>query len=277
VQIDEIKLGQLQWAAASDSFEATQLAGNYSFNGRQHLVQVDNLRWAGGTYSADATLGARGKLLLEANLQGRLETAVPASATKWPLTFTASVRGPIADLTIRSLHFDVLFLGCHGFDAHRLAAGRPFVLGGVRIPFERGPLGHSDGDSLAHAVADALLGAGNLGDLGRHFPDSDPQWKDADSLRLLEACARMVREAGYDIRTFDRVADALADLGARGSRLSSQAADERRAPPSGHRFPRFRARPRSAFHPPPPNSGPGRASPWRLDRRRGGTPFQGRR
>ncbi len=91
----------------------------------------------------------------------------------------------------------------HGFDAHRLGEGRPFVLGGVRIPFERGPLGHSDGDSLAHAVADALLGAGNLGDLGRHFPDSDPQWKDVDSLRLLEACARMVREAGYEILNID--------------------------------------------------------------------------
>jgi len=91
----------------------------------------------------------------------------------------------------------------HGFDAHRLAEGRPFVLGGVRIPFERGPLGHSDGDVLAHAVADALLGACSLGDLGRHFPDSDPQWKDADSLRLLEACGRMVREAGYDVLNVD--------------------------------------------------------------------------
>jgi 2-C-methyl-D-erythritol 2,4-cyclodiphosphate synthase len=91
----------------------------------------------------------------------------------------------------------------HGFDAHRLAAGRPFVLGGVRIPFERGPLGHSDGDALAHAVADALLGACSLGDLGRHFPDSDPQWKDADSLKLLEACGRMVREAGYDVLNVD--------------------------------------------------------------------------
>lgn len=91
----------------------------------------------------------------------------------------------------------------HGFDAHRLVAGRPFILGGVRIPFERGPLGHSDGDALAHALADAILGACNLGDLGRHFPDSDPQWKDADSLRLLEACARMAREAGYELVNVD--------------------------------------------------------------------------
>jgi 2-C-methyl-D-erythritol 2,4-cyclodiphosphate synthase len=91
----------------------------------------------------------------------------------------------------------------HGFDAHRLVAGRPFILGGVRIPFERGPLGHSDGDALTHALADAILGACNLGDLGRHFPDSDPQWKDADSLRLLEACARMAREAGYELVNVD--------------------------------------------------------------------------
>jgi 2-C-methyl-D-erythritol 2,4-cyclodiphosphate synthase len=91
----------------------------------------------------------------------------------------------------------------HGFDAHRLVAGRPFIVGGVRVPFERGPLGHSDGDALAHALADAILGACNLGDLGRHFPDSDPQWKDADSLRLLEACARMAREAGYELVNVD--------------------------------------------------------------------------
>jgi 2-C-methyl-D-erythritol 2,4-cyclodiphosphate synthase len=86
----------------------------------------------------------------------------------------------------------------HGFDAHRLAEGRPFILGGVTIPFERGPLGHSDADVLAHAISDALLGACALGDLGKHFPDSDERWKGADSMRLLEACAAMVRERGYE-------------------------------------------------------------------------------
>jgi 2-C-methyl-D-erythritol 2,4-cyclodiphosphate synthase len=91
----------------------------------------------------------------------------------------------------------------HGFDAHRLAAGRPFVLGGVLIPFERGPLGHSDGDALAHALADAILGACALGDLGRHFPDTDPHWKDADSLELLATCAELAREAGYAIGNVD--------------------------------------------------------------------------
>jgi 2-C-methyl-D-erythritol 2,4-cyclodiphosphate synthase len=90
-----------------------------------------------------------------------------------------------------------------GFDAHRLVEGRPFVMGGVRVPFERGPLGHSDGDALAHAVADALLGAGALGDLGALFPSSEARWKDADSLSLLEQCAARVREHGYRIVNVD--------------------------------------------------------------------------
>jgi translocation and assembly module TamB len=103
VQIDEVKVGQLQWVAAANSFEAAELAGNYSFDGSQHEVQVDNLRWAGGTYSGDASLGARGKLPLEANLQGRFETAVPGSEAKLPLTFTASLRGPITELRAQAL------------------------------------------------------------------------------------------------------------------------------------------------------------------------------
>ncbi len=91
----------------------------------------------------------------------------------------------------------------HGFDAHRLVEGRPFVLGGVAVPFPRGPLGHSDADVLAHAVSDALLGAAALGDLGKHFPDTDERWKGADSMRLLAACAEMVRERGYAIENLD--------------------------------------------------------------------------
>ncbi len=91
----------------------------------------------------------------------------------------------------------------HGFDAHRLVEGRRLVLGGVEIPFERGALGHSDADVLAHALCDALLGAAALGDLGGHFPDSDPRWKDADSMRLLAACAQLVRERGYAINNVD--------------------------------------------------------------------------
>jgi 2-C-methyl-D-erythritol 2,4-cyclodiphosphate synthase len=91
----------------------------------------------------------------------------------------------------------------HGFDAHRLVEGRPFVLGGIEIPFERGPLGHSDADVLAHAISDALLGACALGDLGKHFPDTDERWKGADSMRLLAACAEMVRERGYAVGNLD--------------------------------------------------------------------------
>ena len=72
-----------------------------------------------------------------------------------------------------------------GYDAHRLAEGRPFILGGVRIPWDRGPDGHSDADVLIHAIIDALLGAAGLGDIGEHFPDSDPAYADADSMGLL--------------------------------------------------------------------------------------------
>ncbi|GAC1302536.1 MAG: 2-C-methyl-D-erythritol 2,4-cyclodiphosphate synthase [Vulcanimicrobiaceae bacterium] len=91
----------------------------------------------------------------------------------------------------------------HGFDAHRLVAGRPFIVGGIEIPFERGPLGHSDADVAAHALSDAILGACALGDLGRHFPDTDPAWRGADSMRLLEACVAMADERGYAIGNVD--------------------------------------------------------------------------
>jgi 2-C-methyl-D-erythritol 2,4-cyclodiphosphate synthase len=91
----------------------------------------------------------------------------------------------------------------HGFDAHRLVAGRRFILGGVTIPSPTGPLGHSDGDVLAHAIADALLGACALGDLGGHFPPSDPQWKDADSLRLLAAVHELIVRHGFTLVNID--------------------------------------------------------------------------
>jgi 2-C-methyl-D-erythritol 2,4-cyclodiphosphate synthase len=91
----------------------------------------------------------------------------------------------------------------HGFDAHRLVEGRKLVLGGVEIPFERGPLGHSDADVILHAICDALLGAAALGDLGKHFPDTDPRWKDADSMQLLAGCAQLIREAGFAVGNID--------------------------------------------------------------------------
>ena len=91
----------------------------------------------------------------------------------------------------------------HGYDVHRLAEGRRLILGGVEIPHERGLLGHSDADVLAHAVADALLGAAALGDIGCLFPDTDPCFKNADSLVLLERVAAVVRKAGYTVENID--------------------------------------------------------------------------
>lgn len=90
-----------------------------------------------------------------------------------------------------------------GYDVHRLVEGRPLVLGGVHIPFERGLLGHSDADVLLHAVADALLGAAALGDLGALFPDTDPTWKDADSAELLGEVIRRVADKGFSLVNVD--------------------------------------------------------------------------
>ncbi len=90
-----------------------------------------------------------------------------------------------------------------GWDVHQLVTGRPLVLGGVQIPHSHGLLGHSDADALLHAITDALLGAAALGDIGRHFPDTDPQFKGADSGVLLAEAARRVRAAGWQIGNID--------------------------------------------------------------------------
>ena len=87
----------------------------------------------------------------------------------------------------------------HGYDVHRLVEGRDLILGGVNIPYEKGLLGHSDADVLTHAVMDALLGAAALGDIGKHFPDTDPAYKGANSLGLAEHVAALLREHGYRI------------------------------------------------------------------------------
>lgn len=92
-----------------------------------------------------------------------------------------------------------------GYDLHRLVEGRPLVLGGVRIPYERGLAGHSDADAVCHAVTDALLGACALGDIGRLFPDTDPAWKDADSVALLQGAMARAREAGFEAVNIDVV------------------------------------------------------------------------
>ena len=90
-----------------------------------------------------------------------------------------------------------------GNDLHRLAVGRKLILGGVHIPFEKGPVGHSDGDVLAHAICDALLGAAARGDIGRHFPNTSREWKNASSLRFLRHVRQMLEGAGYAIVNID--------------------------------------------------------------------------
>ncbi len=91
----------------------------------------------------------------------------------------------------------------HGYDVHKLVEGRDLILGGVKIPFELGLLGHSDADVLLHAVSDALLGAAGLRDIGYHFPDTDPKYKGADSLELLRIVGQKVMDAGYRISNVD--------------------------------------------------------------------------
>lgn len=92
-----------------------------------------------------------------------------------------------------------------GYDIHRLVEGRPLVLGGVEIPFEKGLLGHSDSDVLAHAIADAMIGAVALGDIGTHFPDTDPQYKGISSLELLTRVTDLIEEHGLQLANLDSV------------------------------------------------------------------------
>lgn len=92
-----------------------------------------------------------------------------------------------------------------GYDVHRLQPGRKLILGGVDIPHPAGLLGHSDADVLAHAIGDALLGAAALGDLGRHFPDGDEQYRDADSIKLLARIGELIRQAGYTVVNIDSI------------------------------------------------------------------------
>jgi 2-C-methyl-D-erythritol 2,4-cyclodiphosphate synthase len=92
-----------------------------------------------------------------------------------------------------------------GYDLHRLTEGRPLMVGGIHVPFDKGPVGHSDGDVLAHALCDALLGASGLGDIGTHFPDSDPKWKGANSLMFLEHTRKLLDEKKLRINHLDAI------------------------------------------------------------------------
>ena len=108
-----------------------------------------------------------------------------------------------------------------GYDCHRLVAGRPLVLGGVELEHERGLAGHSDADVLTHAIIDALLGACALGDIGEHFPDTDPRYRDADSIELLRAAVALLAEAGFDVVHVDATVDAGASQAGPGARRRS--------------------------------------------------------
>jgi 2-C-methyl-D-erythritol 2,4-cyclodiphosphate synthase len=92
-----------------------------------------------------------------------------------------------------------------GYDLHRLETGRKLIVGGIELPFDKGPVGHSDGDVLAHAICDALLGAAGLGDIGTHFPDTDPKWKDANSMLFLEQAKKLLDESKFAIEHVDAV------------------------------------------------------------------------
>ncbi len=92
-----------------------------------------------------------------------------------------------------------------GYDLHRLEVGRKLIIGGIELPFDKGPAGHSDGDVLAHALCDALFGAAGLGDIGRHFPDNDPRWKNANSLIFLEHARKLLEENKFVIEHVDAV------------------------------------------------------------------------
>ena len=105
----------------------------------------------------------------------------------------------------------------HGYDVHRLVENRKLILGGVEIPFERGLLGHSDADVLLHAISDALLGAVALGDIGKHFPDTDPRYAGADSMLLLKEVVRLVRNEGYQVGNLDATILCQEKLGFTGS------------------------------------------------------------
>ena len=92
-----------------------------------------------------------------------------------------------------------------GYDLHRLETGRKLMIGGMEVPFDKGPAGHSDGDVLAHALCDALLGAAGLGDIGTHFPDTDPKWKGANSLIFLEYASKLLAEKYFALEYVDAV------------------------------------------------------------------------
>ena len=119
-----------------------------------------------------------------------------------------------------------------GYDSHRFEEGRPLVLGGIRIPHPRGLAGHSDADVVAHALIDAILGAAAAGDIGQHFPDTDPKWKGADSMELLRSAHQLVRERGYALAQADlTIITEQPQLGPHLAAMAAKLAERLGAPP----------------------------------------------
>jgi 2-C-methyl-D-erythritol 4-phosphate cytidylyltransferase/2-C-methyl-D-erythritol 2,4-cyclodiphosphate synthase len=132
---------------------------------------------------------------------GRAVRLVDGEASNIKITTTDDL--PIADVIARGGKPARTGRAGTGYDLHRLVAGRPLILGGVTVPSDRGALGHSDADVVCHALTDAILGAACLADIGRHFPDSDPRWKDASSLDLLERAVALAASEGYEVGNVD--------------------------------------------------------------------------
>jgi len=169
-----------------------------------HLAQtpqafrVDILREAlarGGEATDEAALVERA---------GHRVRVVPGDPENLKITTPADLAIAECLLGARTQRAATVRIG-NGYDLHRLVYGRPLILGGVTIPFEKGLQGHSDADAVCHAITDAILGAAGMGDIGRHFPDSDPAWKNANSLDLLRHAAVLVHDAGYAIGNIDSI------------------------------------------------------------------------
>lgn len=156
----------------------------------QYLAELANAEKAGKRYTDDCQLieAAGGKVKLSEGDYKNLKLTTPEDCA----VAETFLRGASRQMRIG-----------YGYDVHRLVEGRKLILGGVDIPFERGLLGHSDADVLAHAISDALLGAAALGDIGHLFPDNDPAYAGADSLKLLAEVCRVVREHGYELGNID--------------------------------------------------------------------------
>jgi 2-C-methyl-D-erythritol 2,4-cyclodiphosphate synthase len=167
-----------------------QLATEAAKRWQSRTVEVVHILW--GIYHADARL--KEKLLAAGLTEDKLETVCREQTGSEP-----GVRWTELSLLISTSRSGI------GYDLHRLAEGRKLILGGVEVPFEKGPVGHSDGDVLSHAICDALLGAAGLGDIGTHFPDTDPQWKGVSSLVFLEHVRKQVHERGLRIAHVDAV------------------------------------------------------------------------